>query len=183
MIYFAKRKEGDLSESQFIKAKPGHAAAPANAFALRVKKSNGDKPDLMFRRALGQLMTELGKRGLTGKNNEEGWKIHYGKYKTFMEMTVKDFCCVFASTQLTVSNWINRMTDLSTELWSKMHEYDVVFKTNDPRSVMLFLFDIFDHKGMSYYDWDERGFETFEQRVIKKLLEDIEPNVASSQPQ
>lgn len=182
MKYFTRRQSGDMNEYQFIKAERGHAARPANAFAIEVKRCKGDKPDLRFLSALKALMVELGKRGLTGKGNEQGWKIQYGKYKPFGEMKTRDFCCVWANTQRTLANWLEQMVDKNEQLWAMIHEQEVVFKSNDAKAMMLFLFDIFDHNGMSYYDWDERGFDSFELRVIKMLVADLEKGLQDTKP-
>ncbi len=161
--YFAKRAEGDLADTQKIVAVVGHADKVRKAFVRTLKMDQRYKMPLFFG-ALQNLLKELGKRGYTVK--PDGFHVTGGRFVKFEGMSRAQIFGKFASVQQAVAKWVWKVTESDEELWMKMVEEDLVFRANELDAVMALLFELFDHNGYLAYDYEERGFDAFEQRLL-----------------
>ena len=161
--YFVKRSEGDLAETQRIVAKDGHAVKVRKAFVVSLRKDARYKMPL-FLDALRNLLRELGKRGYTAQ--ADAIRVTGGRLVKFEDLSRGQLFGIFASVQQAVAKWVWKATESDDELWIKLVEDDLVFCANDVQAVMNLLFSIFDHNGYLAYDYEERGFDAFQMRML-----------------
>ena len=161
--YFVKRTEGDLANTQIIKAEVGHAAKARKAFVASLRKDARYKMPL-FLDALRNLLKELGKRGYTAQ--ADAIRVTGGRLVKFEDLSREQLFGIFASVQQAVAKWVWKATESDDELWLKLVEEDLVFCANDVQAVMDLLFSIFDHNGYLAYDYEERGFDAFQMRML-----------------
>jgi len=169
--YFAKRSEGDFSETQRIKATEGHAKLVIAAYAICARKYAVEDGRLFFN-ALRVLLKELGKAGYTER--PEGWKVTGGRFAKFEGMTQRQLFASFASVQQTIAKWVYDLVPVEIDLHLPLLEEDLVFKANDVNVVMVLLFELLQkHKGL--FDVDtEQGMHHLDTRLLKKLSDGAE---------
>lgn len=165
--YFAKRAEGDFADTQRIVAEDGHAQKVRKLFVDALKKYQGGSASL-FIGALKNLLKELGKRGYTQK--PAGIHVTGGRFVKFEDLSRDQIFGIFASIQQAVAKWVWKTAGANDDLWMKMVEEDLVFRANEVEAVLALLFEIFDHKGFLAYDYEERGFNAFERRMLSCLV-------------
>ena len=164
--YFAKRTEGDFTETQKIKATPGHAKLAKDAYVSCARKYDL-RDGRSFFRGLRELLKELGKAGYT--KNQEGWNVVGGKFVKFDDMTHQQLFSSFASVQQAVAKWVWNLVPAITELHLPLLEQGLVFKANDVQAVMELLFEFMqEHKGRFCVD-TELGMHHLEGRLLKCL--------------
>lgn len=161
--YFVKRADGDLANTQKIKAEVGHALKVRKAFVISLRKDARYKVSL-FLGALRNLLKELGKRGYT--KQADAIRVTGGKMVKFEDLSRDQLFGIFASVQQAVGKWVWKATEGDDELWLKLVDEDLVFCANDVQAVMNLLFSIFDHNGYLAYDYEERGFDAFQMRML-----------------
>lgn len=165
--YFAKRNEGDYSETQRIKADPGHKQLVIQAYSECVRKY-GVKDGRTFFNALRRLLKELGRVGHT--KEPTGWRVAGGRFIEFEDMTHQQLFASFASVQQAVAKWVWNVVPANAELHLPLLEEGLVFKANDVQAVMALLFELL-HKHKDYFMFDEEdnGMYRLEQRLVKCL--------------
>ena len=132
--YFAKRTEGDLPGTQFVKAKAGHAHEARRAFGRCLREYKAKKGHMFFS-ALRELLAHLGKKGYG--QSQDVWHVTGGKRKPFDQLTANQLFATWASVQRVISDWVY---DLLTLYGQLPEEEDLVFKGNDVYAVMHLLF-------------------------------------------
>lgn len=167
--YFVKRTEGDLANTQKIKAEVGHAAKARKVFveSVRQRKYRSEQIQQFFG-ALRNLLKELGKRGYTAQ--ADVIRAPGGRMVKFEGLSRDQLFGIFASVQQAVGKWVWKATESDDELWLKMVEEDLVFCANDVQAVMNLLLNIFDHNGYLAYDYEERGFDAFQMRMLSCVI-------------
>lgn len=164
--YFVKRAEGDLSETQRIKAANGHANLAKAAYANCARK-HGLKDGRSFFNTLRVLLKELGRAGYT--ENPAGWKVVGGRFVKFEDMTHQQLFASFASVQQTVGKWVWNLVPADIDLHLPLLEESLVFKANDVNVVMDLLFELL-QKYKGYFDIDvEQGMHYLDTRLLNKL--------------
>ena len=164
--YFAKRADGDYSETQKIKAKSGHALLARQAFGACIKKYKLDDSRSFFA-ALKKLLNELSRAEYTQKPN--GWNVTGGKFLTFDKMTPHQLFATWASVQQTIAKWVHDTVQGNTNLWLIVLEQNLVFKANDVLAVTELIFDFLQVRP-GYFMFDaERSMYEHENRLIEKL--------------
>ena len=163
--YFVKRTESDYADTQRIVAKDGHALKVRKFFVaeLRKRKCNVERMN-HFLGALRNLLKELGKRGYTAQ--VDAIRVTGGRLVKFEDLSRDQLFGRFASVQQAVAKWVRKAVETNNELWMNLVEKDLVFKANDAQAVMKLLFDLFDYNGFLAYDYEERGFDAFQQRML-----------------
>lgn len=161
--YFVKRADGDLAETQLIVSEVGHSIDVRKAYVEAFKKK-ACYESKHFVSALKKLLKELGKQGYTKDPN--GINAPGGRFTKFEDLTIQQIFGRFATVQQAVAKWVYKAVGSKDELWIKLIEEDLVFKANDVEAVMNLLFSIFDHNGYLAYDYEERGFDAFQQRML-----------------
>lgn len=164
--YFVKRAENDLADTQRIVAKDGHALKIRKHFVASLRQ-NKRYTSPLFVDALKSLLRELGKRGYTEK--PDGLHAPGGRFVKFENLSRGQMLGKFASIQQAVAKWVWKATESNDDLWMKLVEEDLVFCANDAQAVMALLFELFDHNGYLAYDYEERGFDAFQQRLLSCL--------------
>jgi len=168
--YFAKRTEGDYTETQRILAVPGHAQGAKEAYAHYVRMYNV-KDGRSFFNALRGLLKELGKAGYT--KSPVGWNVVGGKFVKFEDMTYQQLFSSFASVQQTIAKWVWNLVPANTELHIPLLEQGLVFRANDVDAVMGLLFELL-HTHNGRFDFDaESGMYHLEGRLFKCLASPI----------
>lgn len=161
--YFVKRAEKDLADTQRIVATDGHAVK-VRKFLVASLRQNKRYTSPLFVDALKNLLKELGKRGYTEK--PDGLHAPGGRFVKFEDLSRDQMLGKFASIQQAVAKWVWKATESNDDLWMKLVEEDLVFCANDASAVMNLLFELFDHNGYLAYDYEERGFDAFQQRLL-----------------
>lgn len=163
--YFVKRSDGDLANTQKIIAKVGHGAKARKVFveSVRQRKYKAEQT-LQFFGALKNLLKELGKRGYT--EQADVIRAPGRRLVKFEDLSRDQMFGIFASVQQAVAKWVWKATESDGELWLKNASEDLVFCANDVQAVMNLLLSIFDHNGYLAYDYEERGFDAFQMRML-----------------
>ncbi len=164
--YFAKRAEGDFADTQRIDAEVGHSKIVRKLFVDALKNYQQGSASL-FIGALKNLLKELGKRGYTEK--PDAIRVTGGRWVNFEDLSRDQILGRFASIQQAVAKWVWKTAGANDDLWMKMVERDLVFRANEIEAVLGLLFEIFDHKGYLAYDYEERGFDAFQKRMLSCL--------------
>lgn len=166
--YFAKRTEGDFSETQRIRAGAGHAQLVTQAY-VACSRQFAVKDGRRFFKALQELLSALGEAGYT--KDAKGWHVTGGKFVQFGSMTNRQIFATWASVQQTVAKWIWNLLPTNTELHFPILEHQLVFKANDVSAVMQLLFELL-HAGNGRFIFDsEQGLEYYEAKVMKCLIQ------------
>lgn len=161
--YFAKRTEGDFSETQRIKAEVGHATLVKKAYCACARREGVGDARLFFV-ALRSLLVELGKRGYT--QHPDGWHVTGGRFQRFDGMSAQQIFAKWASVQQTIAKWIFDILPSNIDLYAKLLEGGLVFKANDLEAVITFLMR-FLRLTDSLFDLPTEGLE---KRAFKVLM-------------
>lgn len=165
--YFAKRIEGDLSETQRIKAEAGHAELARQAFVECVRGYEV-RDGRSFLAALKELLKELGRRGYTA--HPEGWHVTGGKFLPFEKMTLQQIFAKWGSVQQAIAKWVWNLLPANLELYASLIEQGLVFRANDVKAVMSLVCDLLYHPSLRlFYVDSEQGIAKLETKVLSCL--------------
>lgn len=165
--YFAKRTEGDFTETQRIKAEVGHAELARQAFVKCVREYEV-KDGRSFLAALKNLLKELGRSGYT--EHPEGWHVTGGKFLTFERMTHQQIFAKWASVQQAIAKWIWNLLPANIELYTSQLEQGLVFRANDVKAVMCLVCELLYSPSLKLFYVDtEQGMNKLEAKVLSCL--------------
>lgn len=165
--YFAKRTEGDFTETQRIKAEAGHAELARHAFVECVRDYEV-RDGRSFLAALKELLRELGRCGYTA--HPEGWHVTGGKFLPFEKMTLQQIFAKWGSVQQAIAKWVWNLLPANLELYASQIEQGLVFRANDVKAVMGLVCDLLYHPGLKLFYVDtEQGIAKLETKVLACL--------------